>query len=78
MQRERLEMQQQFQQMQLQLVSESSGNEQLQSKMKRLYSVLHEKIDDKEGLDNVFAEIINQEEDDGRYTSARSSPEKAA
>ena len=78
MQRERLQMQQQFQQMQLQLVSESSGNEQLQSKMKKLYSVLHEKIDDKEGLDNVFAEIIYQEEDDGRYTSARSSPEKAA
>ena len=52
----------QFQQMEQKVHNANSGSKNLQSKMKRLYDELNVRMDNKDGLDQLFGEVMNAEE----------------
>ena len=52
----------QFQQMEQKVHNANSGSKNLQSKMKRLYEELNVRMDNKDGLDQLFGEVMNAEE----------------
>ena len=60
---ERSVMHTQYQQMSEQLLVENAAKGALASKIKRLYGAVREKVDNKEGLDQLFQEILAQEEE---------------
>lgn len=52
----------QFRQMEQRVVDANSGSKSLETKMKILYSELSSRLDDKEGVDQLFNEVMNSEE----------------
>ena len=69
-------MQHEFGQMQQELLKEKAGNEGIATKMKKLYSTLRGQVDNKAGFDQVFNDVMNDEEVNGQDFSSHASPSK--
>ena len=51
-------MQHEFAQMQQELLKEKAGNEGIATKMKKLYSTLRGQVDNKDGFDKLFTDVV--------------------
>ena len=56
--------------MEQKVVEANSGSKNLHSKMKRLYAELNNRMENKDGLDELFGQVMNSEEPDNRPDEA--------